>query len=147
MISMDGFDCGGHPGRCTRTQPAWPVPGHPNPIQLDFRPLHQKMCEAICGSKLHYLCHVINILFTMTYYDCGIEAETVTFGHTGEEDVGNWVLLAQASQESVRFSEALGFVRNKIEQDPTQPLAMVIAKSLLHLLVKGVEDPFCGQWW
>lgn len=42
MISMDGFDCGGHPGRCTRTQPAWPVPGHPNPIQLDFRPLHQK---------------------------------------------------------------------------------------------------------
>lgn len=83
----------------------------------------------------------------MTYYDCGIEAETVTFGHTGEEDVGNWVLLAQASQESVRFSEALGFVRNKIEQDPTQPLAMVITKSLLHLLVKGVEDPFCGQWW
>lgn len=107
----------------------------------------KKMCESICGSKLHYLCHVINILFIMTYYDCSIEAETVTFGHTGEEDVGNWVLLAQASQESVRFSEALGFVRNKIEQDPTQPLAMVITKSLLHLLVKGVEDPFCGQWW
>lgn len=105
------------------------------------------MCESICGSKLHYLCHVINILFIMTYYDCSIEAETVTFGHTGEEDVGNWVLLAQASQESVRFSEALGFVRNKIEQDPTQPLAMVITKSLPHLLVKGVEDPFCGQWW
>ena len=27
MISMDGFDCGGHPGRGTRTQPGWPVSG------------------------------------------------------------------------------------------------------------------------
>ncbi len=24
---------------------------------------------------------------------------------------------------------------------------IIVTKSLLHLLVKGVEDPFCGQWW
>ena len=106
-----------------------------------------KICESICGCKLHYLCHVINMSFIISL----MFIMTVVFCRQNGRHLWShrWRRCGQLGAFSSGFSgvpgEILGsLVRNKIELDPTQTWSS-LPNHCCICLSKELKIPFVAS--